>query len=70
MDNFEINTEEVPHEYQLLGARCLTSRIIFNEVPPLCDALEKNNKLIFAPGILGGLLLLAPIDFQQELKVL
>lgn len=54
MDNLETKIEEVAKEYQLLGARCLTSMIVFNEIPPLCNALERNNKLIFAPGILGG----------------
>jgi aldehyde:ferredoxin oxidoreductase len=32
----------------------LTSSIIGTEVPPTCDPLGEENKLVFAPGILGG----------------
>jgi aldehyde:ferredoxin oxidoreductase len=56
-----INTEETSYEaisedskYFLLGARGLTSEIIADEVPPLCDPLGKDNKLIIATGLLTG----------------
>ena len=44
----------VPDKYRNLGGRGLTSRIISQEVPPACDPLGGENKLIFAPGILAG----------------
>jgi aldehyde:ferredoxin oxidoreductase len=47
-------TEEVPEPYRKFGGRGLTSCIIDSEVPPTCDPLGAENKLIFAPGILAG----------------
>jgi len=56
-----VNTEETIYEeisedskYYLLGGRGLTSRIIADEVPPLCDPLGEENKLIIATGLLTG----------------
>jgi aldehyde:ferredoxin oxidoreductase len=49
---FEEITQESP--YFLLGARGLTSQIIYDEVPPTCDPLGPNNKLILSNGILAG----------------
>jgi aldehyde:ferredoxin oxidoreductase len=46
--------EEVPEVYRKFGGRGLTSCIIEREVPATCDPLEIDNKLVFAPGILGG----------------
>ena len=43
-----------PDKYRNLGGRGLTSRIISQEVPPDCDPLGEQNKLVFAPGILAG----------------
>ena len=37
-----------------LGGRGLTSIMINEEVPPECDPLGPENKLIFAPGVLSG----------------
>jgi len=56
-----VNTESVQYEeinrdskFFLLGARGLSSQIVHDEVPPLCDPLGKDNKLILANGILTG----------------
>ncbi len=46
--------EAVPQEYVGLGGRGLTSTMINAEVPPRCDPLGPENKLIFAPGLLSG----------------
>lgn len=46
--------EETPQAYAGLGGRALTSKFILDEVPATCHPLGKNNKLIFAPGILSG----------------
>lgn len=54
MTTKEVTTSAVPEAYQGLGGRALTSRFIFDEVPPTCHPLGKNNKLIFAPGLLSG----------------
>jgi aldehyde:ferredoxin oxidoreductase len=49
--------EPLPEAYRLLGGRSLTSRMVIDEVPPLCDPLGPNNKLILAPGLLSGTVL-------------
>ncbi len=49
-----VTREEVPDEYELLGGRALTSRIVSREVDPRCDPLGPESKLVFAPGLLGG----------------
>ncbi|MBI5602646.1 MAG: aldehyde ferredoxin oxidoreductase [Deltaproteobacteria bacterium] len=54
MSNQTIRFEEVPQPYLGLGGRGLTSVMIDTEVPPKCDPLGPENKLIFAPGLLSG----------------
>lgn len=46
--------EKVPEYYGNLGGRGLTSHIISNEVPPRCEPLSDENKIVMAPGILSG----------------
>lgn len=46
--------QPAPAAYDGLGGRCLTSRIVADEVPPRCDPLGPDNRLVFAPGLLGG----------------
>ena len=47
-------TEEVPEAYRKFGGRGLTACILDREVPPTCDPLGAENKLIWAPGLMGG----------------
>jgi aldehyde:ferredoxin oxidoreductase len=54
MNDGTIRAEDVPREYLGLGGRGLSSSIINAEVPPRCDPLGPENKLIFAPGLLSG----------------
>ena len=54
MDEKTIHIEDVPQDYMGLGGRGLTSIMINAEVPPKCDPLGPENKLIFAPGFLSG----------------
>ena len=49
-----VSKEDVPEAYAGLGGRGLTSIMINAEVPPMCDPLGPDNKLIFAPGFLTG----------------
>jgi aldehyde:ferredoxin oxidoreductase len=46
--------EECPEEYALLGGRALSAEILNSSVPPRCDPLGPENKLILAPGLVGG----------------
>ncbi len=52
-DGPRLTTEPVG-EYAGLGGRAATSIIVAKEVPPLCHPLGKENKLVFAPGMLSG----------------
>jgi aldehyde:ferredoxin oxidoreductase len=54
MSDLSIKSEEIPEEYQGLGGRGLTSAIVSKEVEPTCSPIGPNNKLVFAPGLLGG----------------
>jgi aldehyde:ferredoxin oxidoreductase len=54
MDRLEINWESISPKYERLGGRALIAGIMLTEVAPQCDPLGPNNKLIFAPGLLGG----------------
>lgn len=46
--------EEIPAQYAAMGGRGLTSAIVANEVKATCSPLGPHNKLVFAPGMLGG----------------
>ena len=46
--------EEIPAQYVAMGGRGLTSAIVANEVKATCSPLGPHNKLVFAPGMLGG----------------
>ncbi len=54
MTSKEAAIGEVPEKYAGLGGRALTSAFINDEVKPTCHPLGKNNKIIFAPGLLSG----------------
>lgn len=54
MSTLKHTYETVPDEYETLGGRALTSKIVFDEVDPMCDPLGPENKLVVAPGILAG----------------
>ncbi len=56
VENKNIQFDEITPQskYYLLGARGLSSQIIHDEVPPLCNPLGSENKLILANGVLAG----------------
>ncbi len=54
MSDLSVRAEEIPKEYEGLGGRGLTSAIVAHEVPPTCSPIGPNNKLVFAPGLLGA----------------
>lgn len=54
MTTLEVKKEERPGSYSLLGGRSLTSELLLDEVDPQCDPLGPRNKLVIAPGLLGG----------------
>ncbi len=54
MTNQTATSEEIPESLRGLGGRGLTSGIVEREVPPRCDPLGPENKLVFAAGVLAG----------------
>lgn len=54
MTTLKVTVDAVPEKYAGLGGRALTSNFVNDEVKPTCHALGKNNKIIFAPGLLSG----------------
>jgi aldehyde:ferredoxin oxidoreductase len=45
---------DTPEHWVNLGGRGLSARILLDEVPPTCEPLGPNNKLVFSPGLLVG----------------
>ncbi|MFW6146784.1 MAG: aldehyde ferredoxin oxidoreductase N-terminal domain-containing protein [Thermodesulfobacteriota bacterium] len=54
MTEKRFTTEKTSSDYQLLGGRGLSARILDNEVPGFVHPLSSENKLIIAPGLLAG----------------
>jgi aldehyde:ferredoxin oxidoreductase len=54
LSSLTATTEEVPEALRRFGGRGLTASILDREVPPTCDPLGVENKLIWAPGLMGG----------------
>lgn len=54
MTDLSVKEETISEAYQGLGGRGLTSAIISAEVDPACSPIGSGNKLVFAPGLLGG----------------
>lgn len=44
----------VKEDYKLLGGRTLIAKLLLDEVKPTCEPLGRHNKLVYAPGLLGG----------------
>lgn len=55
MERLTVQHEPVPASFANWGGRGLTARILSEEVPPTCNALGPQNKLVIAPGLLAGL---------------
>ena len=54
MNHLHVEWDQVPVAYEHLGGRALIAKLLLEEIPPTCDPLGPHNKLIFAPGLLGG----------------
>jgi len=54
MSSLRVEAEEAPEGYRLLGGHALSSHIVAREVSPPCHPLSAHNRLVFAPGLLGG----------------
>lgn len=58
LTNKQFTFEPLPENLKHLGGRGLISSILANEVDPKTDPLGEGNKLIFAPGLLAGTVVL------------
>lgn len=54
MTDLTVKEEPYPAQWQFLGGRALSAKILLKEVDPKCDPLGPGNKVIFAPGVLSG----------------
>ncbi len=54
MNNHRIAFENLPPQWAYLGGSALIAKILNKEVPPSCDPLGRENKLIVACGPLAG----------------
>ncbi|PKN18404.1 MAG: hypothetical protein CVU71_12975 [Deltaproteobacteria bacterium HGW-Deltaproteobacteria-6] len=54
MNNQKVSSENLPSDWTYLGGSALIAKILNKEVPPLCDPLGPENKLIIACGPLAG----------------
>jgi aldehyde:ferredoxin oxidoreductase len=54
MTELSVSVEDLPAGTQPEGGRHLTSGVVAREIPPLCHPLSAANKLVVAPGWLGG----------------
>jgi aldehyde:ferredoxin oxidoreductase len=54
MTDLSTTFEPLPDGWSKYGGRALTDAIIYAEVPAETDPLGPGNKLVFAPGLLGG----------------
>ncbi len=54
MTNQTTTFEAFPEEWDLLGGRALSAKILLSECDPACDPLGPDNVLVMAPGVLSG----------------
>ena len=54
MTTATVTVEPYPEEWQLLGGRALSARVLLTECDPMCDPLGPDNVLVMAPGVLAG----------------
>ncbi|HAL30749.1 MAG TPA: aldehyde ferredoxin oxidoreductase [Coriobacteriia bacterium] len=54
MSTLQVTREPLPEKWARYGGRALTSAIVYSEVPADADPLGPENKLVIAPGLLGG----------------
>ena len=54
MSDLSVKYEEVPEAFAGFGGRGLTSAVISKEVEPSSNPIGPHNRLVFAPGLLGG----------------
>ena len=54
LSTLSVQLGALPSSYRRLGGRALSSRIVADEVPPACDPLGPQNKLVLACGSLAG----------------
>lgn len=54
MTDMSVSIDDYPEEWQLIGGRALSAKILLNECDPKCDPLGPDNVLVLAPGVMSG----------------
>ncbi len=54
MSSQTVSIEPYPDDWQMLGGRALSARILVEECDPTCDPLGPDNLFVLAPGVLAG----------------
>ena len=54
MTNQTASIEPYPRDWDLLGGRALSARILSQECDPACDPLGPDNVFVLAPGVISG----------------
>ncbi|MBC7251203.1 MAG: aldehyde ferredoxin oxidoreductase [Anaerolineae bacterium] len=55
MSQQKVRMEAAPTAYEKFGGRSLIAHLLLDEIDPGCEPLGPGNKLIFTPGLLGGI---------------
>ena len=54
MTNQTVSIDPYPEDWDLLGGRSLSARILTEECDAACDPLGPDNILVLAPGVISG----------------
>jgi aldehyde:ferredoxin oxidoreductase len=54
MTDLSVSTQDFPGQWEMLGGRALSARILLTECDPTCDPLGPDNILVLAPGVISG----------------
>ena len=60
-----VTRQPLPEAWRMLGGRSMVARIALDEIPPLCEPLGPDNKLLILNGLLAG----TPVTCSGRLSV-
>lgn len=65
METGRVTRQPLPETWRLIGGRSLVARIALDEIPPLCEPLGPENRLLILNGLLAG----TPLPCSGRLSV-
>ena len=66
MTSKDVSSEDLPEEWQIVGGRGLSAKILNKEVPPDTDPLGPAAKLVLAGGALAGSCRFLPVRHHEH----